>query len=185
MKRIIISILFIFCFILYSFAEIPIKFYKEETTIKLKENSVIIQGLYFFENRSDFEMLVNMFYPFFINNTNIYPEKIKALDPKNPIDYTKSEKGIEWSLHFEPIGVETVFVEYNQKLKQKSATYILKKFWEEKIDKTSLIIETSLSYKEINFSIEPDSVKTKNDNKIFYITKRYYLPEKNLKITWK
>ena len=87
-------------------------------------------------------------------------------------------------MHFEPIAVETVVVEYKQIIKEESATYILEKMWKEKIDKAMFIIETPLDFKELNLSIKPDSVKIEENKQVYYITKRYFLPKSNLNITW-
>ena len=184
MKRPVLSMFFIICFISYSFAETPIKFFKGEINIELEKNCVHVQGLYFFENKSNFEIDVIMVYPFPINSSHLYPEKIDVLDPKNHIELTKKKNGIEWVLHFEPVSVETVFVEYKQKINNKSAAYILNKLWKEKINKLLFIIEAPLEFKELNISIEPDSVRTEENKQIYYITRRYFLPKEDLKISW-
>ncbi|GAH48916.1 unnamed protein product, partial [marine sediment metagenome] len=33
-------------------------------------------------------------------------------------------------------------------------------------------------------SMEPDSVRTEEDKQFYYITRRYFLPEEDLKISW-
>lgn len=184
MKSLIISMFFVIYFISYSFAEMPIKFFKGEINIKLEKNYVHVQGLYFFENKSNFEIDVIMVYQFPINSNHLYPEKINVLDPINHIDLTKKKNGIEWVLHFEPNSVETVFIEYKQKINNKSAVYILDKLWKEKINKLQFIIEAPLEFKELSISMEPDSVRTEEDKQFYYITRRYFLPEEDLKISW-
>lgn len=187
MKKLIIFTFFIFTLASFSHAEMPVKFFKEEINITLKKNSVNVRGLYFFESKSDFdEMKIKMFYPFPVDTSHLYPEKIKVLNPENPLEFNKKKDGIEWNLYFEPLGVETVLVEYKQKIKEKNATYILTttKLWKQKIDKATFIIESPEEFKELNFSIKPDSVKSKAKKQFYYITRRYFLPKTDLKISW-
>ena len=184
MKKIILLISFIFLLISDSSAETPIRFFKEEIIIELSENSIYVRGLYFFDNRSNFEIDATIVYPFPVDTNHLYPNKIEVFDPKHPIDFVKRNEGIEWTLHFEPIAVETVVVEYKQIIKEESATYILEKLWKEKIDKAMFTIETPLDFKELNLSIKPDSVKIEENKQVYYITKRYFLPKGDLKITW-
>lgn len=177
---------FLSFFISYCFAEAPVKFFKEEVSLEVVKNSVTLQGLYFFENTSNFEMDVNVVYPFSIDSTHLYPDKIKISVDDNPIDFTKNKDGIRWTLHFAPNMVETVFVEYRQKIKEKSVTYILTsiKLWKDKLDKLTFIIKAPEEFKELNISIKPDSVKTKKGRLFYYITRRYFLPKEDLKISW-
>ncbi len=186
MKKLIVLIFCIFTLASFSHAEMPVKFFKEEINITLKKNSVNVRGLYFFESKSNLEIDVSMFYPFPIDSSHFYPAKIKVLDPENTLDFVKKNTGIKWTLHFEPLGVKTVLVEYKQKIKEKNATYILTttKLWKQKIDKATFIIEAPEEFKELNFSIKPDSVKTKAKKQFYYITRRYFLPKTDLKISW-
>lgn len=168
-----------------AYAEKPVKFYKEETTIILQEGSFQVRGLYFFENRSDFELDVSITYPFQVNTAQSFPKNISLLDPRDPLPYEKTETGIRWSQHFEPSSVETVHVAYAQTVQQKQASYFLtRKFWNEKVDKICLIIEAPLLFQNVSISIEPDSSKTDESTQFFYITKRYFKTKQNLTISW-
>ncbi len=169
----------------HAHAEKPVKFYKEETTITLQEGSIQVQGLYFFENRSDFELDVSITYPFQVNTAQSFPENITLLDPRDPLPYEKTETGIQWSQYFEPSSIETVHVAYTQTVQQKQATYVLtRKFWNEKVDKIYLIIKAPLSFQNVSISIEPDTSKTDEITQFFYITKRYFKANQNLTISW-
>lgn len=168
-----------------AFGEKPVKLYKEETTIVIENNSFSVRGLYFFENRSDFELDVTITYPFFVDVSQSFPDEIELLDPGQPIEFEKKENTIQWSQHFEPSGIETVFVAYTQKIEKKKARYILKKkFWNEKVDKTHIAIEAPLEWTNIALSIEPDSSRTDEHKRYFYLTKRYFLAKSDLIITW-
>lgn len=186
-KKLILLISYIFSFISCSFAEIPIKFFREEINITLKKSSVQVHGLYFFENKSNLEVYIRLFYPFPIDSSHFYPENVRVLDPKSPIDFISKKDRIVWSLHFEPYGVETTYVEYTQRIEEKNATYILTttKLWKEKIDKAMFIIESPLEFNELNVSIKPDSGIIKRNKRIYYITRSNFLPDTDLKITWK
>jgi hypothetical protein len=166
-------------------AEKPVKFYKEETTITLQENSVSVQGFYFFENRSDFELDVSLLYPFYIDPFQLFPRTIRVLDPVDPITFEEKEKGIQWSQHFEPTGIETVLVHYDQEIKQTQATYVLEKSsWNSKVDNISILVEAPLSFLNMSLSIEADSSNADGKHQYFYITRRYFTPEQDLAISW-
>ena len=166
-------------------AKAPIKLYKEETRITLEKNSATIQAHYYFENSSNFELDVDFIYPFHVSSLHLFPEKISILDPRSKINFTKRKKTVKWTVHFLPMGIETVYVGYLQVIKQKSVLYILNKFRTEKIDKLQFIIETPLDLMDISISLKPDSSKTIDQTKFFYITRRYFNPQEKLKITWK
>ncbi len=166
-------------------AKAPIKLYKEETRITLEKNSVTIQGYYYFENNSDFELDVDFIYPFHVSSLHFFPEKISILDPRSKINFTKRKEAVKWTVHFLPVGMETVYVGYQQEIKEKSVLYILNKFRTEKIDKLQFIIEIPLDLMDISISLKPDSSKTIDQTKFFYITRRYFKPQEKLKITWK
>jgi len=186
MKKLILVVLFVTFSISRSFADMPVEFFKEEVNIKLGKNTATIKGLYFFENNSDFHIDATISYPFSVDSNHQYPTKIKILDPRQPLRFTKTKKGIKWMLHLDPNGIMKVSVEYSQKVKGNTITYILTstKFWKKKMDKAMFTIETPTDFPKLNISLEPDSVKDR-ENKIFYfITKRYFLPEKDLKVIW-
>jgi len=186
MKKLSLLITFVFSIISFSFAEIPIKFFKEEIHINLKKQSIQVSGLYFFENKSNFEIDVTMTYAFPIDSSHFYPDTIKVLAPESPLDFVRKRNWVEWTIHFEPSGIETVFVEYKQIIEEKCATYILSttKLWKEKIDIANFIIEAPVEFKEMNISIRPGSVKIKGDKQLYYITRRNFVPESDLKISW-
>ncbi len=186
MKKIMLIVFFVTFLISHSFADMPIEFFKEEVNIELGKNTMTVKGLYFFENVSDFDIDATISYPFSIDSNHQYPTKIKILNPRHPIDFTKMEKGIKWTLNFKPNGINKVSVEYTQRIEENSITYILtnSKLWKRKIDKAMFTIETQKDFAELNISLEPDSIKVKNDKKLHFITKRYFLPKKDLKIVW-
>jgi hypothetical protein len=166
-------------------AERPVKLYKEESDILLEQGKMAVSGCYYFENRSDFELDVSIIYPFQVNEQQIYPDKVTLLDPDNPIAFEREGAGIKWTQHFEPSSIETVLVAYEQELKKREATYILKrKFLNGKVDKSSLVIQAPLEFTNVSFSVEPDSASTDENHQYFYLTRRYFTPKKNLTITW-
>ncbi len=166
-------------------AERPVKLYKEESDILLEQGKMTVSGCYYFENRSDFELEVSIIYPFQVNEQQAYPDTVTLLDPDNPIAYEKEGDGIKWTQHFEPSSIETVLVNYEQVLKKREATYILKRaFLNGKVDKISLVIQVPLAFTNVSFSVEPDSTRTDEKHQYFFLTRRYFTPKKNLTITW-
>jgi hypothetical protein len=182
-REIYLSIIFAFITVLL-FADSPIQFYKEDTEISIADNTISVKGLYFFENSTDFEIDADVVYPFYVDGFNSFPEKITVLNPEDPLDFVKAKNKITFSLHFSPVGIETVSVEYSQTIKKKKTTYLLKKFWNDKTDKTSLVIETPSTFGDLHLSLEPDSVKTIKKKRFYYITKRFFQPKNDLKISW-
>jgi hypothetical protein len=169
----------------FTYGEKPIKLYKEESTIALKESNIAVRGLYFFENRSDFELDVSISYPFQVNAQQLFPEAVALLDPKKPLTFEKEKTGIQWTQHFEPSSIETVLVAYSQVLKEKEAIYMLKRSsWNGKVDKISIVIELPLTFKNVSLSLEPDSSRVDEHKQSFFITRRYFEAKQDLAITW-
>lgn len=165
--------------------EKPIKLYKEETTIAIEEHALSVNGFYFFENRTDFELDVSISYPFPVSNQQLFPEPVAVLDPEDPIEHEKRGKGIRWSHHFEPASIETVLVKFSQALKAKRATYLLRRgLWDGKVDKISMVVTLPSSFENVTLSIEPDSLGSDEQTQNFFITRHYFEPEQDLLITW-
>lgn len=166
-------------------AERPVKLYKEESDILIEEEKMTVSGFYFFENRSDFELDVSISYPFQVNDQQEYPEEVTVLDPESPVAFEKEERAITWKQHFEPSSIETVLIEYEQVLKEKEATYILKrKSLNGKVDKISLVIQVPYEFSSVSFSVEPDSSRMDENKRYYYLSRRYFIPKKDLTITW-
>ena len=186
MKKTILLQIFLLINAHFLFAEMPIRFFKENIRIELSINRMIVKGTYFFVNQSDFDIDVDMTYLFYVDSLHPYPERIEAAVGKLGLPFRKNEKNIVWSLHFKPESVDTVSVTYTQELKSKDAIYIMNtaQLWNQKLDRASFVIITPKNFPKISFSIEPDSFITKRNEKIYYITKRYYTPKKNFIMTW-
>jgi hypothetical protein len=183
-KKLFLLFSFICTFVSFLVADTPVTLFKEEVKITFQKTSMEVRGLYYFENTSSMEFEVKMVFPFPVDKNHPYPEEIEIKNPAATIDFANTDKAVEWNLNFEPAGVETLFIKYNQELKVNSAIYKLKKLWDGKIDKLSFLILVPEDFEEINFSLEPDSIKTEKKQRKIYITKRFFTPENDLKITW-
>jgi len=160
-----------------------VEFTSERIEMSIRGNTLTIHGIYHFTNPNPEPVRTAMLYPFPMDATHPYPHAIQV----KPIAYRKVKDGITWTVEAGPNGKPTVDVVYSQRCLDRSAKYILTttQAWGQALKQVEFIVRVPASFKEVTLSYSPDSLKEIKGERVFYLTKMDFLPEKDLEVRWK
>ena len=159
---------------------------KIEMTIQ-NDSSFIVTGKYYFLNKSDKEINSNFYYPFVINKNYHFPDSIAIKnDNKIPVFYSKSKKGIFFTIKALPKDTSEFSAFYRQKNFNRRAEYILTttQNWNLPLQKAEYIVNLPKYLKLKSISLQPDSIKNSLSFKTYFITKENFMPLVNLIVEW-
>jgi hypothetical protein len=163
-------------------------FKKEKINITLKSSFVYLQGDYYFEDKGPNKFQTYIYYPFVINDSLSYPDSITVFDPGRLkyIPYKKLKEGISFPLNVDPESKNKVQIFYRQKIKYKYFEYILTTTsnWKRPLKRSDFQINIPKSFKDVKLSYKADSLSIYKNYKQYHITKKNFMPEKNLIIKW-
>jgi hypothetical protein len=177
----------LFAFILLlagtALADGSVEFSSERIEMSIRGNTLTIHGIYHFTNPNPEPARVTMLYPFPVDATHPFPHAIRV----KPIAYRKVKDGITWTVEAGPNGKPTVNVVYSQRCLDRSAKYILTttQAWGQALKQAEFIVRVPSSFKEVTLSYTPDSLKEIKGEQVFYLTRKDFLPEKDLEVRWK
>jgi hypothetical protein len=158
----------------------PVDFFKEDITLEIEEGKVKVTGFYFFKNLTSDRIRVNFYYPFPIDAHHHYPDTIAMSR-----FYEKDSSGIHFTMVFDPNGVDSFQIMYQQKFSKNQCRYITTttEKWERPIKEAhfTIIIPDTLSA-TINYAVS-HSKKIHNKHH-HYITIQNFFPKEDLMIEW-
>jgi len=166
-----------------------IDFYQEKIELTVCKNYFEITGTYHFKNTSAKDYKHSLYYPFVIDETTEYPFEINVFDDKSDkqIDFLKAKEGVYFPIAVNKNDTSVYIVKYKQKISGNKAEYILTTTaqWGKPFTIAEYIITVPDRIQAFEISFSYDSVELRNKNKIYRITKRNFLPNKNLVVRWK
>ncbi|UCE65887.1 MAG: hypothetical protein JSU85_13670 [Candidatus Zixiibacteriota bacterium] len=190
----IIMIMFIVFGISFSQSRMnmPVEFYKEEISMIINENQFTISGTYYFRNNTGSDKPMPVVFPFYIDSSTHYPDKISAFiigEEKHQLEFQENkERGsIRIAIPMKSKGTTVWQLEYTQKIEKPQATYILKstQAWgkplEEVLYKVDIPDDIDVDY----IWADVDSVTANDNREILWIHKTEYMPFKDMTIKWK
>lgn len=187
-KKISSGFILVLLFYVQSFAQAPQFFREKIEVIVEKEDYCQLKGIYYFKNISEKIIEQVLFYPFVINDELPYPDSIKVVNMRDnkPVPFTKSKKGIFFSIQIPPKSIYAYNVNYYQKTPACSMEYILTttKTWNRPLDQAEFIIKIPLSFNLISLSMKFNKKVDTGDKTIYYIIRKNFMPETNLLIKW-
>lgn len=189
---------FLFLFCLLNLYPQPVSFFKEKIEIIIEDKDFIVIGDYYFLNKSNQELKINLFYPFKINEHLSYPDSINVTNKINsPIHFTKEREGILIPLNIVSNDTAYFNVYYKQKSSINKAEYILTttKYWKQPLQSAEYIIKIPEQFILKDISLKPYIEKTEytsNTNNSFLkplyqtylINKNNFMPDTNLIVEW-
>lgn len=151
--------------------------------MSIRGNVLTVRGTYHFTNPNPEPVRVTMLYPFPIDATHPFPHAIRV----KPIAYRKVKDGIIWTVEAGSNGKLFVDVVYSQRCLDRSAKYILTttQAWGQALKQAEFVVRVPSSFKEVTLSYSPDSLKETKGGQFFYLTKKNFLPDKDLEVRWK
>ena len=160
-----------------------VEFTSERIEMSIRGNTLTIHGIYHFTNPNPEPVRVTMLYPFPVDATHPFPHAIRV----KPIAYRKVKDGITWTVEAGPNGKPFVDVFYSQRCLDRSAKYILTttQTWGQALKQAEFIVRVPSSFKEVTLSYTPDSLKEIKGEQVFYLTRKEFLPDKDMEVWWK
>lgn len=157
-------------------------FYKEIITIEVFEDYCTVDGEYFFHNDKNIGTMI--LYPFMINDSLSYPDSISILSKNlEKIDFKKNNKNIVFP--FRKIDYFKAF--YRQKTTCNYFEYILTttQNWGKALQEADFIIKVHNDLELTNLSLPYNKISHSKDFTLYFISRKNYLPRKNIIIEWK
>lgn len=159
----------------------PIRFVAETIKMTVEPPLMRIDATYTFKNRSGRKRMANMFYPFLIDETHPYPEKIDV----EGAPFRKHESGVIWKLKIGVDAEKTVAVSYTQRCNDGKATYILTSthVWEEPLADALYEVRWPEGLKNARLSLEGE-VSVAEGYKVLRTHRKQFMPDRDLVFEW-
>jgi hypothetical protein len=163
-------------------------FVQEEIELTIGEENCLVCGKYYFSNQSPEEVNRAIYYPFYIDDSTLYPDSITVTDAiKNErIYFSKLSKGILFTIHLDPESIAIIEVTFIQKTLANKMEYILTttKKWGEPLETVEFLIKIPACY-QLKY-ISPDYDRMIKDHGFFMykIARKQFYPDQNLVINW-
>lgn len=160
----------------------PIEFSKEKVKITLDTQGVFVEGIYWFKNPSSRPVKFQVYYPFPVDSSHLYPDFIQVGD----FPFVKSDSGVYFTMELEPNQEVPFEVRYRQKIKESSVRYILTTLqkWGKPIKRADFIVILPKDFKKVKFSYSPDSMSEEGKKRYYFITKQDFMADRDLWVRW-
>ena len=157
-------------------------FYKEVITITVWGDYCELDGDYFFKNDDNISTII--LYPFVINDSLSFPDSIKITDKNyNPIKFNKTETDVLFP--FKELDYFNGY--YRQTTKHSYFEYILTstQSWGKPLEEMDFIIKIHKNLELLDLSLSYNKIEKGGDFTTYYISRKNYMPKKNIVIKWK
>lgn len=165
-----------------------VSFKKEKIEITIENGYGCLKGDYYFENRGFNRSETDIFYPFPVGDLLPYPDSISVFNTgtSQNIPFKRLRTGIAFNLSAEPHSLNKIEIFYRQKLISNYFEYILTTTadWKAPLEISEFIINVPRLFMNVQMSYNEDSVISGDSFVKYFITRREFMPEKNLIIKW-
>lgn len=188
MKK-LLSFLFIFAASGLLFGQ-DICFDRELIEIKVTPGNCKLTGIYFMiSDPGNQQSQILLKYPFPVSDSQPFPTNITVTNMASdtPIQYRENPEDIFFAIPIAPGKTSCFQVNCLQPVQENRFEYILTTTlaWHRPLTKADFQITIPKELELVSISLEYDSVKTIESQKIYYITKRNFMPRKNLILKWR
>jgi len=160
-----------------------LSFYKENITMKIEGDYFYVTGLYYLQYSG--QEMSTLVYPYPIDAQYGEVDSVKIYDLSSneyiePVYNKKS--GTVFIIQGNSTGGIILQISYRQKLLANKAEYILTSTitWGKPLDKADYQLIIPKDYTIVNFSIPPDESIINDKEKVYYWSKEYYMPDRNM-----
>ncbi len=185
MIRLIIAIVFFWTAIIDCQT---LDFFKERIEIEVAGDYCILTGKYYFIHSGKQDLVQTFYYPFIVNDSLPYPDKISIVNNKDnsPLKFSKQKNGILIQTIVSALDTLIYTVKYSQKSPYKMFEYILTttKEWNKPIAEAEYILKLPKKYKLLFNSLGNISKTTEKGFTIYRLYKPDFMPDKNFKVKW-
>ena len=166
-----------------------IDFYKEDLTFRISNDTFFVSGNYYLKSDSEINKQISLFYEVPTDSIYYYPVNSTYFYNITTNEEIKNVKRTTSGMVF-PIFQQvetTLFVSYQQKLKSNTAKYILRttRYWRKPFEEATykLIIPNELEVSK--FTYVPDKTEIIGDKKIYYWSKKDFMPSTDMEFEFK
>ncbi|OYD15167.1 hypothetical protein CH333_06445 [candidate division WOR-3 bacterium JGI_Cruoil_03_44_89] len=162
---------------------LPVQFYEEEVCVWVERGEVLVEGIYYFRNRTHTAKRMRLFYPFPIDSLHEFPYEIEV----EGTPFETAEDGVTYDVIIDSMGVAESTVRYKQRIFTNCAKYILMtaRRWKEPIEEARFVVSLPEDFSNVNISYEPDSIIKKEERTFYYINEHNLFPDRDIDIVWK
>jgi len=172
-----------FVFTIGSLSAQNLSFYKENITMKIEGDYFYVTGIYYLQYSG--QEMSTLVYPYPIDAQYGEVDSVKIYDLSSneyiePVYNKKS--GTVFIIQGNSTGGIILQISYRQKLLANKAEYILTSTitWGKPLDKADYQLIIPKDYMIVNFSIPPDESIINEKEKVYYWSKEYYMPDRNM-----
>jgi hypothetical protein len=161
---------------------LPVQFYEEEVCVWVERGEVLVEGIYYFRNRTHTAKRTRLFYPFPIDSLHEFPYKIEV----EGTPFETAEDGVTYDVIIDSMGVAESTVRYKQRIFTNCVKYILTtaRRWKEPIEKARFVVSLPEDFNNVSISYEPDSIIRKGGRIFYYISEHNLFPDRDIDIVW-
>ncbi len=182
MLRLVI-ILFIIHYSLFTLQSQDVSFFKENITMKLERDCFYVTGDYFLKTAGD--RIVVLVYPFPVDS--LYGEVdtivVFNMSENKPVEILERRKtGVVFKANFEEDNEVHLLISYRQKLLGNKAEYILEttKSWKKPLEQADYQLVVPYGLEITSFSIQPDTLMEAGDERVYYWSRKNFMPSVNM-----
>ncbi|OQX92936.1 MAG: hypothetical protein B6D58_00470 [candidate division Zixibacteria bacterium 4484_95] len=169
-----------------------VDFFKEEIILSISDSLVSVEGIYYFFNHTDREMVFPVIFPFYVDSLSSYPHFIDAYiddgDKTIKLEYkhTGFNKGIRLGIPLKPKEVTVWNIDYKQRLKSHHAKYILTStgIWGKPLKEATYCFIVPEDIMDVKIWPDADTVYTVKETRVYKAIRRNFMPTKDMEISW-
>jgi hypothetical protein len=169
-----------------------VEFFKEEITLSVDDSLARVEGIYYFRNSSNKQTSMPVLFPFYVDSLSAYPHRIEAYVLENgkktalTFKENRQMKSITLMVPIKANSTAAWYLEYEQKLKAKKATYIITStaMWNKPLEEAAYYFKVPERYRNVVTFPEADTIYNREGFRIYKSQKYDFMPEQDMKITW-
>lgn len=171
----------------------PIEFYRERISMKIRSDILEVKGFYYFRNNIGQSLSIPITYPFPVDDYHRFPDSVAVSfadgDSVVDVEFIQREKAdcISLILPLNPGRDNIMEVFYRQKLSDKTARYILTTtaHWGQPFEIGEYFISIPAEFDGVNVNYDSFVESRDGDERIFSLSKKRFMPDKDLIVNWK
>jgi hypothetical protein len=173
----------------FSFYADGVQFSKENIAVTVLTPSMIeIRGEYFFTSQDTNTAFSNLFYPFPVDSSSLYPcfINVKKIRGADTLPFTRNDRGIFFPVDVHAKDTTEIEIIYRQQVKNHSGTYILTttSAWGNPLHNSTYSVSIPQTLNLDYMSYECDSVQMSGSNIIYGFSKKQFMPDRDLFFRW-
>ena len=166
-----------------------VQFASENITVSVFDSWCTLEGVYTFKNPGPVAARWSIYYPLLNTKALPFPDSVSISD-NSTHEQVKCEKtgdGVLFSLEVQPQHTRRIRIWYRQRTSGRTFEYILTttKAWGKPLELAEFHIVIPDSLQLISCSPPFDATRRKDQQTVYHIKKKRFMPASNLVVNWK